>query len=181
MRRRSQLAGLQVAVFVAGGILAPVAHLAWHRPDHVHGKTAAFEVHASRGSARPRGTEGLGPGAWSLEEASRHEHPAEARSPGLPHRHPHPHPGFGHRTTEAAPAAEDNPATPDPGAEPLETTHGHGTLAHLGLALLSASPPLPLPTPRLVGALPRMGHPCVAALFHPRFPLPRPPPTTASS
>jgi len=181
MRRRPQLALLQVAVFVAGGILAPVVHLAWHQPDHAHGHTAAFGIHTSRGSARPRVAEGLGPGARSREEASRHAHGAADRSPGPPHRHPHPHPDFGHRATEAAPAAEDDPGTPGPGAEPLETSHGHSSLAHLGLALLSAPPPVPLPTPRLMGALARREHPRVAALFHPGFPLPRPPPTNASS
>ena len=28
---------LGLAAFVGGGVLAPVAHLAWHRPGHSHG------------------------------------------------------------------------------------------------------------------------------------------------
>ena len=181
MRRRSQLAILQIATFVAGGVLAPVVHVAWHRPDHAHGRAAAFEVHPSRGSARPHRTEDLGPESWSREGASRPEHAPEAGGHGSPHGHPHPHPGSGQHATEATPAVGEDPAPPGPGAEPLETSHGHGSLAHLGLALLSAPPPVPLPTPRLMGALARREHPRVAALFHPGFPLPRPPPTNGSS
>jgi len=181
MRWRSQVAFLQLAAFVPGGVLAPLAHLAWHRPDHAHGRAVASEVHHLGGSARPHRAEGLGPGGEAPKEPSRHEHAAEARWHRSPHGHPHPQPGPGQRATEATPAAGDDPAPPGPGAEPLDTAHGHGSLAHLGLALLSAPPPVPLPTPRLMGGLSRRENPRVAALFHPGFPLPRPPPTSASS
>jgi hypothetical protein len=84
------------------------------------------------------------------------------------HAHPHPHP---HPATEAGPGDE---------AQPVEPTHGHGSLAHFGLALLSGPPPLPLPLPERAGDVEVDASPHVAALFRPDFPLSRPPPVDAT-
>ena len=59
--------------------------------------------------------------------------------------------------------------------------HGHGSLAHFGLALLPAPPPLELPVPASSGAAPPEERTQPAALYHPRFPLPRPPPGLVAS
>lgn len=161
MKWRARLASLQVVVFVGGGLFAPALHIAWHRPDHSHGWTAAVDLHSSEGSTAPRPARAHG-----------NHGPAPAETA----RHAHPHPGH-----EATPAAEERSAPSAPQTQPIERTHGHGSLAHLGLALLSGPPPMALPTPRLLGLVPRKTHPRVASLFRPGFPPPRPPPTALCS
>ncbi|MGD8896246.1 MAG: hypothetical protein PVJ73_09450 [Acidobacteriota bacterium] len=93
-------------------------------------------------------------------------------------RHGHPHddhqPSSRHGEDEAR-------ARPPRAAEPLDAIHGHGSIAHFGLALLSAAPPLALPTPEPAGVLPPARRPGAIALFRPSFPLPRPPPPAALS
>jgi len=169
MKWRARLAFLQVAVFVGGGLLAPALHITWHRPDHSHGWAAAVDVHSSEGSAAPRPAKAHGSRGLAPTETARHSH-------SHPHSHPHPHPGHG-----TTPAAEEQSAPPAPQTQPIERTHGHGSLAHLGLALLSGPPPMALPTPRLLGLVPRRAHPRVVSLFRPGFPRPRPPPTAVCS
>ena len=95
------------------------------------------------------------------------------------HRHGHPH---GHRHGHLSGHGEDEARAGRPAtAEPLDAIHGHGSIAHFGLALLSAPAPLALPTPEPAGVLPPPAHPRAAALFRPSFPLPRPPPPAARS
>jgi hypothetical protein len=131
---------------VSGGILAPVAHLARHRPDHSHG-----------------------PGGWVV------------------HPHPHEHDGAHHEShehvrLEPKTTGGETATTPhELEADPLEADHGHASLAHFNLALLSAPPPLALPNPRPAGVLDPAPSPRGVALFHPGFPRPRPPPVLAPS
>ena len=162
VRTRAHLAVAQIAVFVAGGVLGPVAHLAWHRPGHSHGpdgQTIAFDVEAHGRAVHRHAT----PPA--------HDHHAVPDRPE-PVRHEH----------EAHSHPPDHEARARPsGAESLDSTHGHGSLAHFALALLSAAPPLALPTPEPAGVVPRAAHPRAAALFHASFPLSRPPPEAALS
>jgi hypothetical protein len=146
---------LSLAAFVGGGVLAPVAHLAWHRPGHSHGPDGGTVVHP-----QPRA----------------HPHP---------HAHPHEghdhadHHGEAHEPRRAA--GETPPGAESAVTEPLEVPHGHGSLAHFGLALLSAPPPLEVPGPAPSGAAPPEERTQSAALYHPRFPLPRPPPGLVAS
>jgi hypothetical protein len=150
---------VQIGVFVCGGILAPATHLAWHRPDHSHG---------SAGQGLALGAEGRG------RAGDRHAGPpGDVHGPGRPGPVRHGHPS-GHGEDDAS-------ARPPATAEPLDAIHGHGSIAHFGLALLSAAPPLALPTPEPAGVLPRPERPRAAALFQPSFPLPRPPPPASLS
>jgi hypothetical protein len=77
---------------------------------------------------------------------------------------------------------DDESAPPDAhetGASRVPLEHGHGSLAHFGLALLGAPPAVPLPKPepgRDAPAVPRVTD---VRLFQPSFPLPRPPPPPA--
>ena len=191
MNSRAQLAALQVAVLVGGGLLAPVVHLAGHRADHTHGaggRTMAFDAASTRGE--PAGSlHGEHPGREIPRpvEATGHEHVAEpgghehADSDVHPHEHRHTAGGPAHPAptidpTGSAPTDGGSPARPDGKAQPLEPAHGHGSLAHFELALLSAAPSLALPAPELTGVLPPAPHPRATVLFQPSFPLPRPPP-----
>ena len=178
MKRQAQLASLQFAVFVGGGLLAPAGHLAWHQPGHSHGWTVAPDPRSWQESAEPRRRAGPAHRDVRPEETPRHEHP-DTHSHPHPHPHRHPPPPPDHGATPAE--AEHEPASGAPRTQPIERTHGHGSLAHLGLALLTGPPPLPLPTLRLMGVAPRTDRPLVGALSPPRFPLPRPPPTPVSS
>ena len=130
---------LALAAFVGGGVLAPVAHLAWHRPGHSHGPDGAAVVD---------------------------RHPQ-----AHPHPHAHPHEGHDHADDHGESAV----------TEPLEVPHGHGSLAHFGLALLPAPPPLELPAPAASGTAPPEERTQPSALHHPRFPRPRPPPGLVAS
>ena len=65
-------------------------------------------------------------------------------------------------------------ATPLP--RPLD--HGHGSLAHFGLALLGAPALLPVPAPEPGDWVAAVARTAVLTLFHPSFPLPRPPPSS---
>jgi hypothetical protein len=158
---------LSLAAFVGGGLLAPVAHLAWHRPGHSHGPdggTTALAVESGH--------------AADHRDGDRHAHP---------HPHAHPHEGHDHaddhgEAHELRRAAGETPAGAESAVtEPLEVPHGHGSLAHFGLALLSAPPPLELPAPASSGAAPPEERTQPAARHHPRFPLPRPPPGLVAS
>jgi hypothetical protein len=93
-------------------------------------------------------------------------------------RHGHPHDDHQHPSGHEEDEAR---ARPPAAAEPLDAIHGHGSIAHFGLALLSAPPPLALPTPEPAGFLPPPASPRAAALFRPSFPLPRPPPPASLS
>jgi hypothetical protein len=160
MSGRSPFAVLQLAVFVGGSVVAPVVHLARHRPDHTHGPggwIATFE-HGARPHRHPHV----------------HSHPREQGASG--HEAPSPGAVLPETVDGESPAAHRGLA-----ANPLEAAHGHGSLVHFGLALLSAPPPLPLPTPRLTAVLAPTASRRATALFHPTFPLPRPPPAPAFS
>jgi hypothetical protein len=147
---------LALATFVGGGVLAPVAHLAWHRPGHSHGVDGTTILHPQ-------------------PDAHPHPHP---HSHDDADAHPHAHPHEGH--AQADPHGEAHEPL-GPATEPLEVPHGHGSLAHFGLALLSAPPPLELPAPAPAGVAPPEERTQPAALHHPRFPLPRPPPRLLAS
>jgi hypothetical protein len=196
MTPRTRIAALQVAVFVGGGLLAPVIHLATHRADHTHGaggQTITFDIAPAQG-----GGAGARRGEHHRQESqgegrARHQHRAEAggHAHADSHAHAHPHAGSGHghahpsphRASDVAtsPPTEEGSPAPRAEAQPLESIHGHGSIAHFGLALLSAAPPLALPAPEATGELPGAPHPRAAALFQPGFPLPRPPPAAALS
>jgi hypothetical protein len=150
---------LALAAFVGGSVLAPVAHLAWHRPGHSHGADGRTVVHP---------------------QPHPHPHPQDDADV-------HPHEGHAHadhhgealeprRVAGTAAAGPENALT-----EPLEAPHGHGSLAHFGFALLSAPPPLELPDPAPAGVAPPEDRTHPDALHHPHFPLPRPPPGLVAS
>jgi hypothetical protein len=183
---------VQLAAFLGGGLLCPAAHMAWHRPDHTHGPggaTIAFDV-GKAPRERARGTDHTPrlrspvarhahpqPHTHAHATATRSERASRRGAPGVVHHtHPHPaepaSPGSGPET-RPGPAARDVPPT-SPG-------HGHGSLAHFGLALLSAPPALTLPPPEPAGDLIPSVHPRGAALHQPSFPLPRPPPSPVSA
>ena len=185
MSPRVLAAAFQVAAFVGGGLVCPVLHLASHGPDHTHGPegpTLAFDLPIGLSEA-PRPPGGVAPSVAPRSRGHRHAH---VHSHPHPHAHPHtavpPHP---------APPEPEAPATssprgeaPGPAAEghpPFPPGHGHGSLAHFGLALLSAPPPLALLAPEPAAERPLVAHVRVAALQRPSFPLPRPPPARASA
>jgi hypothetical protein len=149
---RARAAAVQLAAFLCGGVGAPVWHLASHRPDHEHGPDGAattFHVHADDDHD-----------AHPDHDSEDHDgHDAD-----LDHEH------------GEAPRADERAST-SPVPPPLD--HGHGSLAHLGLALLGAPPvvPLPEPEPRPEAAVSASLEPL--SLFQPSFPLPRPPPALA--
>jgi hypothetical protein len=130
MRQRCPAAAVQLAVFVGGGVAAPVWHLASHRPDHTHG-----------------------PDGWAF---TFHVHEAAAD-----HDHDHPHP--------------DDARSLDR----LPLDHGHGSLAHFGLALLGSPPAVAVPEPEPVRDVLVTPRPATLRLFQPSFPLSRPPPSFA--
>lgn len=162
---------LALSAFVGGGVLAPVAHLAWHRPGHSHGADGRTVVHP-----QPHAHPHPDPHPHPHDEADVHAHP---------HAHPHEghahadHHGEAHEPGQVAGTALAGPESAL--TEPLEVPHGHGSLAHFGLALLSAPPPLELPAPAPAGVAPPEERTQPAALHHPRFPLPRPPPGLVAS
>ena len=182
MTCRVQLAAVQLAVFVVGGAFGPVVHLVEPRSDHSHGRdgrTIAFALGPS-----PAET-GVGYAASSpLRRSHGHE---------LVEDHHHHHPTDPPRATAtdrqgarrfASPAdttARLGETSGRPGLEtqPIDPQHGHGSIAHLGLALLSAAPPLPLPLPAPAAFVPPPTRLQVAGLFQPTFPRPRPPPAAS--
>lgn len=164
---------MQLTVFVGGGVVCPVAHMAWHRPGHSHGaagQAVAFTVSARIGAAGDPSSPGLGRRRPD-ERGPRHEH-------SHPHSHSHP-PAPARPLPTSGPDGDAHAASG--GEPPLDSGHGHGSIAHLGLALLSAGPPMALPLPAPAGLTPLAAHPRPAALFRPAFPLSRPPPAAASS
>jgi hypothetical protein len=175
---RIRIGVVQIAVFVGGGLVCPVVHMAWHPPNHSHGageRTVAFDLSGPIATAGDPTRPAPGPPS-SLERSSRHER-------GHPHPHPHPHEhppengGRGHSVHRPR-TGGDSRHTAE-GSPPLAPGHGHGSIAHLGFALLSASPPLALPPPEPAGVVPLAPDPRAAALFQASFPLPRPPPAAA--
>lgn len=184
---RGRAAVVQLAVFLGGGVLGPVWHLARHRNDHSHGadgQAIAFDLRAGGEPAhRHSHAASAGPAAQPKARAHAHAHP---HAHSHPHRHPHaptPHhsapPAASHREV-AAPSAT-RPAPPDaPQAAPLPRPlgHGHGSLAHFGLALLGAPALVPVPEPEPGEWVPAVARTARLTLFHPSFPLPRPPPSS---
>jgi hypothetical protein len=200
--RRARAASLQLAVFLCGGVLGPVWHNASHRPDHSHGPdgaSIAFHVHqnseAHAHEPAPVAPKTRARAEITVPEAHGHPHVRGHHGHGHTDGHGHGHSGpRAHRHGRGPvhvhepeePSRPPAPKRPAPraseqasgaGSSPLE--HGHGSLAHFGLALLGAPPlvalPAPEPRPELaVGAslAPR-------SLFQPSFPLPRPPPALA--
>lgn len=161
MRHRVLIGAVQTAAFVGGGVLLPAVHLAWHPANHSHG---------------PGGSVG----------ASERTAPLE-RTGAAPHAHPHPHPHSPQAPDDtsarpaAAPRPDDASRGPTEARPPAPLGHGHGSLAHLDAALLSAPAPLALPAPGLIQILTPAGHVRVVALFHASLPRPRPPPAVAAS
>jgi hypothetical protein len=173
MSPRFRAALVQLVAFLGGSVVAPVWHLARHPPDHTHGpggSTVTFHVHGAEAD---------------------HDHEV-ARS--LPAREPakarraHSHPGMAPAHDHAAERpAEGAPGPPAPRSEhgpctshvPIPLEHGHGSLAHFGLALLGAPPVVPVPEPEPtpdVVVVPRLA---ALRLLQPSFPRPRPPPPVA--
>jgi hypothetical protein len=177
---RGQAALVQLAAFLGGGVLGPVWHLAHHQNDHSHGADGQAIAFDLGGTAAPAPGH---PSAPRVEPPA--GPPAAARSHRHRHRHAHPHRAPHAHAPRAA--AEPRPQVPPvppsapaggPQASPVPPPldHGHGSLAHLGLALLAAPALLPLPTPE-PGEWVRPGARIAAlTLFRPSFPLPRPPP-----
>jgi hypothetical protein len=166
---------VQCVVFVAGGVLGPAAHLVWHRPGHSHGpdgQTLAFSIPLTHHPGHADTAAGRAHGDAAPEESRRHRHAVRAEA-HREHGHRHPQP---HRHASSHGTAGQERASDGPSAEPLEAPHGHGSLAHLGLALLSAPPALAVPAPRLTSTRPLTPRARAVALFHPGFPPPRPPP-----
>jgi hypothetical protein len=175
VRFRGQAALVQLAAFLGGGVLGPVWHLAHHQNDHSHGTDGQAIAFDLGGTASPA------PGHPS---APRVEPPAAARSHR--HRHAHPHRALhahAPRAAVAEPRQQVPPAPPSapaggPHASPVPPPldHGHGSLAHFGLALLGAPALLPLPRPEPGDWVAAVARTAALTLFHPSFPLPRPPP-----
>lgn len=192
MSHRPAAALLQLVVFAAGGIAAPVIHLASHRSDHTHGAAAGATVdraeHDSSSGAAQRGVEAT-PHAGEVRAA--HHHPHTDRRPhthtpraGRVHRHGH---GPAHRHDPAPlPTAAERPAPSSPDeahstrARPeAPLPHGHASVSHFGVALVAAPPPMPLPLPEFHECVEPMAAPAAARLHDPSFPLPRPPPAAS--
>jgi hypothetical protein len=153
---RKQAAVVQLAAFVLGAIVGPVCHLARHRADHTHGPDGA---------------------ALALPADVDDDHAAG------PHDHPQPH----HHDDQPAELDHDHDAEHDVDQEPvadrdsgtrpaLPLDHGHGSISHFGLALIGTASPLPLPRPERRDVLEVPARTAQVRLFHPSFPLPRPPP-----
>lgn len=191
MTPRAPFASVSLAAFLGGGLLAPGAHLAWHRPDHTHGPDGG-----------PIGLriESHEPGSPRTEPAPsphRHAEPVEHGHHGNGHRHPHAHTANGparhgsvHRHETLPVEGSRTPAVAPPHGPPARAAssdvppalpHGHGSLAHFGLALLPAPSPLELPAPALAGWAPPAGRTQPVSRRHADFPLPRPPPGWALS
>lgn len=179
MRSRALLAVVQLAVFAGGGLVAPAVHVAWHPSGHSHGPVR-------------HGAEGLhhvAVGRGSAIDGPAHDHDGAPHPRSRRHVHPHSHP-HSHDHHVAPPAAGHSAAPeplreegPDPGAgdEPIDSTHGQGSLSHLGLALQASPPPLALPEPALASVLTEPPATSDTARFQPSFPRPRPPPDTHAS
>lgn len=177
MTFRGQAAVVQLAVFVGGGIIGPVWHVAHHRPDHTHEadeRAMPFALGATE------------------EPAHGHAHAADVEAPIVPaagahahpHRHSHAHADVHLEGQEPAGAARPSDgrhrasrvghdSRPDPG-------HGHGSIAHFGLALLGAPALLTVPAPEPGEWVLPVARTATLRLFHPAFPLPRPPPPARS-
>jgi hypothetical protein len=167
MTSRGQAAVVQLVVFVGGGILGPVWHLAHHRNDHTH-----------------EADERAMPFALGATEEPAHGHAPDVEAPTEPaaeaHAHPHRHAHTqvhleattrGQVLNRALRAEHDS--RPDPG-------HGHGSIAHFGLALLGAPALLPVPAPEPGEWVFPVAKTATLRLFLPSFPLPRPPPPARS-
>ena len=174
MTSRRQAAVVQLAIFVGGGIIGPVWHLAHHRPDHTHeadGRAMPFALGATE------------------EPAHGHAHAPDVEAPTgraakarpHPHRHSHARAHTHVHLEGQEPAATtrgqvlnralqaEHDSRPDPG-------HGHGSISHFGLALLGAPALLPVPAPAAGEWVLPVARTAALRLFLPSFPLPRPPP-----
>ena len=193
---------MQLAVFVGGGILGPVWHLAHHQNDHTHEadeRAIAFDLGAAEEPAHghPHAPD-VEASTEAVAEADAHPHRnahPHLHAQAQPHRRPHTH---SYRDRHAL-----SPASPDPTlyaepheqaapvprpsgrpeATPLPTPlgHGHASIAHFGLALLGAPALLPVPAPERGEWLSIVARTAALGLFHPSFPLPRPPPPARSA
>jgi hypothetical protein len=187
VRSRIQAALVQLAVFLGGGVLGPVWHLSHHRNDHAHGtdgRAITFALGEVEAPAHGH------PHAPDMEPPAEAEAAAGAHPAVHAHRHQHAHPHGrvqGHRRAQQDPAT--NAETREQaGGQVLNRAlraahdsrpdphHGHGSLAHFGLALLGVPALLPLPTPEPGDWVPAVARTAALGLFHPSFPLPRPPP-----
>jgi hypothetical protein len=174
---RGRAALAQLTVFCVGGVLGPVWHLAHHRNDHSHGpdgQAVAFDLGAAvpfHGHPQPPRPK---PPGEPAPAARAHAHPHHPHSHSAAHAHaPRATLAEPHQEVARAPLTTGAPQA-SPASSPLD--HGHGSLAHLGLALLGTPALLPLPTPE-PGEWVRAGARIAApTLFRPSFPLPRPPP-----
>lgn len=188
MTFRGQAAVVQLAVFVGGGIIGPVWHVAHHRPDHTHEadeRAMPFALGATEepahGHARAADVEApIEPAAEAHAHPHRHspahahvhlegQEPAGAARPsdGWHETTPLPATTKGQVLNRASRVGHDS--RPDPG-------HGHGSIAHFGLALLGAPALLPVPAPAPGEWVLPVARTATLRLFHPAFPLPRPPP-----
>jgi hypothetical protein len=134
VRRSRWLGALGLLAFVAGVVVLPLSHLVHHRDDHAHGVAGvlrqAFALLREHGPGHGHG--------------HRRAHAfGDDRDYGRDHGHEHGHPhdydepaGRDHHRREAIDHHRESAA--DDGAQRPAPKHGHGSLEHLDIALLSA-------------------------------------------
>lgn len=161
-QRRRLFAPLLLAVYVAAGLVAPLAHLARHRNDHSHGPAIrptssgrAFLALTSdrpvRGHARHRdlaaALRGHASPRWPWSAGDDGEAAPIETSAAAAHQHAPGVPAHTHDEAAApSPASHDHTPASDPGS-PASRDHAAGSAAHFALAIVDApaAPALPLP------------------------------------
>lgn len=131
-RLRRDAAPMLIGVFVLAGHVAPVVHLATHRPDHTHGPTLeALDAAGHRAAHRASL-----PHRHDVDRREFDSHP-QARRSG---------PQSGRLSSGDCPASGLAPEPPTlPGAPTRD--HGRESVAHFGVALLEGPPPPIVPPP----------------------------------
>lgn len=169
-RRRPVAAPLLLVLYLASGLIAPVAHLVGHKDDHSHGPVArpsssgrAFRELTTdeprRGHARGRdvasalASHGRLRWPWSAPDDDAESAPVTAPAEA-PHTHDGGTPAHTHTASATHASGEAPGATPhrhDPSGAPARpdapSGHGAGSAAHFALAVIDAPPPVALPLP----------------------------------
>ena len=169
-RRRHAAAPLLLVLYLAAGLVAPVAHLVGHKDDHTHGPVVrpsssgrAFSTATTdqprRGHARDRDVASAlashGRLRWPWAAPDDDAVPPPASAPvEAPHTHGPGTPEHTHETSASHPVSDVPGATPhrhDPSGAPARPDaplgHGAGSAAHFALAVIDAPPPVALPLP----------------------------------